>query len=1165
VEELRKHVLGMVEAGGGTRLEGYREKIFLDRYALKGADGEPLERTPEEMWLRVAQAIAGVEPEQSRDEWTQKFYDVLKDFKFVPGGRILSGAGSGTDVTFYNCFVTPSPEDSVEGIFDNIKIAADIMRRSGGVGVNLSSLRPRGAYIKTVNGTSSGPCAWGILYSDMTGKVIIQGGSRRGALMLMLDDDHPDVEEFIEYKRKNPGHIDHANLSVAISDAFMQAVKDDGDWDLKWQDKVWRTVRARDLWRKIAESAHAYAEPGVVFMDRYNKRSNTWYFENIRCVNPCVTGDTLVYTGAGLYPAAELAEIGTPVTVASQDEDGVALRRASHVFPTGVKPVFKLHTREGYSVRLTADHRVMTTAGWKEASELITGDKIELLKGVGGFGVLGSLDEGRVLGWLVGDGYINKRRAGSVVLSFFGGERVLASDFAATVDRLVAAPEGRRTYAVGVVDIEGRDESRVESVRLLRRLDPDLMENKHQVPPSVFRGSREMQIGFLQALFTADGTVAGTTQKGYSVRLASSRLVLLEDVQRLLLNLGIYSKIYRERGPAGVRTLPDGKGGTAQYECNADYELVVSRASLLLFAETIGFLTDAKNRRLADAQSDRARRYYRQDYVATFSQLVPDGTETVYDLTEPEAHRFVANGLVVHNCGEQGLPAFGVCNLGAMNLVSFVKVINGEMYFDFEDLEESTKHAIRFLDDVIDATNYPFEENRQAQQGGARRTGLGTMGIADVLIKLGLRYGSDDATPVVERIYTTIRDAAYEASAEIAAEKGSFPPYDREKFLQGGFIRELPEHVREKIAEHGIRNAVLLTQAPTGTTSSLAGVNSGIEPVFAFITKRKDRLGEHVLYHPLAQEWKDAHPDIPLPDYFVSSADLTPAEHLAVQATIQAYTDSSISKTINGPATDTVEMVEQLYLDAYDQGCKGVTYYRQGSRDAVLEAVVEQAAEKVAEKVVESIGQNRPVEPATIKSRDQVVQGYTRQMRAPEGKVNITLNSEAAGLFEVFINLGKAGSDIAAMAEALGRLISLNLQMPSPMTANERAWEMADQLRGIGGSRTVGFGPSQVRSLPDAVAAALLKHLQTNSPGDPHSDAAGNGGAEHDASSNGSNGAGGNGAGATDAALLAASTAQQLLENTVQLTGNLCPSCGCNSLVAQEGCRKCYVCGHSEC
>jgi ribonucleoside-diphosphate reductase alpha chain len=282
-----ERVARLLSTGEATRLDGYREKIFLDRYALKDSEGKPKESHPEEMWLRVAQAIASVEPEDRRAHWIGRFYDVLSGFRFVPGGRILSGAGSGTDVTYYNCFVIESPHDSVEGIFQNITRAAHIMRRSGGVGVNLSTLRPRGAYIRTVNGTSSGPCSWGILYSDMTGKVIIQGGSRRGALMLMLDDDHPDVEEFIEYKRRNPGHIDHANLSVAVSDAFMAAVRDDRPWDLKWNGEVWRTVRARDLWRKIAESAHAYAEPGVVFMDRYNKRSNTHYFENIRCVNPC--------------------------------------------------------------------------------------------------------------------------------------------------------------------------------------------------------------------------------------------------------------------------------------------------------------------------------------------------------------------------------------------------------------------------------------------------------------------------------------------------------------------------------------------------------------------------------------------------------------------------------------------------------------------------------------------------------------------------------------------------------------------------------------------------------------------------------------------------------------------------------------------------------------
>ncbi|MDQ3327420.1 MAG: adenosylcobalamin-dependent ribonucleoside-diphosphate reductase [Chloroflexota bacterium] len=813
VEELAAAVRDRVAAGDGTALAGYREKIFLDRYALKDSSGQPLEQYPEQMWLRVAAAIAESEPSEKRAEYTSKFYDVLRDFRFVPGGRILSGAGSGTDVTFYNCFVIPSPEDSVQGIFANITHAAEIMRRSGGVGVNLSSLRPRGAYIKTVNGTASGPCSWGILYSDMTGKVIIQGGSRRGALMLMLDDDHPDIEEFVEYKRKNPGHIDHANLSVAVSDAFMQAVKDDAPWELKWKGEVFRTIQARELWRKIAESAHAYAEPGVVFMDRYNKQSNTWYYENIRCVNPC---------------------------------------------------------------------------------------------------------------------------------------------------------------------------------------------------------------------------------------------------------------------------------------------------------------------------------------------------------------------------GEQGLPAWGVCNLGALNLVSFVKQIDGETYFDYDDLAQATRTSIRFLDDVIDATNYPFPENRAAQQDGTRRTGLGTMGIADVLIKLGLRYGSEEALPVVERIYGIIRDAAYDESAEIAAEKGPFGMWDKEKFMQGAFVQQLPQPVQHKIAANGIRNGVLLTQAPTGTTSSLAGVNSGVEPVFAFVTKRTDRLGEHVLYHPLAQEWKDAHPGEALPGHFVASGDLTPGEHIRMQAVVQRYTDSSISKTVNGPATDTVEFVEQLYLDAYDLGCKGVTYYRQGSRDAVLQAVVEKKAvpadqpadvQQAAVATTAAPVQAAQILDPEIKPRPTVIEGYTRQVRAPEGKINITLNSDEDGLMEVFINLGKAGTDIAAMAEALGRLISLNLQMPSPMSADERAWEMADQLKNIGGSRAVGFGQQQVKSLPDAVGQALLKHLQRDitppAASLPEQDAKQEEAKGHPVPSDEpllSNG-NGNGHAITSPSI----SSQKLLEKTVQLTGNLCPGCGCNSLVYQEGCRKCNTCGHSEC
>src|SRR6266852_4611580 len=383
-----------------TQLEGIRQKVFMDRYSLKDPNGQPLEFYPEQLWARVARGIASVEStEELQAHWEKRFYEALSDFQLVPGGRILAGAGSGHAVTYYNCFVIPSPEDSRQGILDNLKIMTEIMARGGGVGINLSSLRPRGSYIKTVNGTASGPCSWAQLYSVATGDVIQQGGSRRGALMLMLDDTHPDIEEFITVKR-TAGKIEHANLSVCISDKFMQAVKDDADWDLTWQGEVKKTVRARGLWDLICKSAWESAEPGMVFIDRYNKESNTWYYENIRCVNPCVTGDTLIYTDKGLIPARELAERGTPVTVVSPDiaigelvpvryavarsssqittispNKSVSLRQASHVFPTGIKPVYRLQTREGYSVRLTGDHKVLTTRGWKAAQDLVDGDK----------------------------------------------------------------------------------------------------------------------------------------------------------------------------------------------------------------------------------------------------------------------------------------------------------------------------------------------------------------------------------------------------------------------------------------------------------------------------------------------------------------------------------------------------------------------------------------------------------------------------------------------------------------------------------------------------------------------------------------------------------------------------------------------------------------------
>src|SRR3989344_1885882 len=293
------------------KLTGIAHKVFMDRYALKNVAGDPVEKAPEEMWQRVARGIAQQEKTSSEKKlWEKKFYDVLKDFKFVPGGRILSGAGTDFNVTYYNCFVIPDPKDSRGGILESLNQLVEIQARSGGVGLNLSSLRPRGARVKTVNGFSSGPVTWAGLFSYATHDVVQQGGSRRGATMLMLWDWHPDVEEFITVKQ-DLSKINGANLSVCISDSFMEAVKKDSDWDLVYPDlddpkydakwngeiddwkkqggkvRVHKTVKARDLWNLICEAAWRSAEPGLHFLERSNKRSNTWYFEKLIATNPC--------------------------------------------------------------------------------------------------------------------------------------------------------------------------------------------------------------------------------------------------------------------------------------------------------------------------------------------------------------------------------------------------------------------------------------------------------------------------------------------------------------------------------------------------------------------------------------------------------------------------------------------------------------------------------------------------------------------------------------------------------------------------------------------------------------------------------------------------------------------------------------------------------------
>jgi len=1109
-----------------------------------------LETEPEQMWQRIARAVAAVETPAGREEWEPKFRAILRDFKYVPAGRILAGAGIDANLTYINCFVIPSPRDSRGGIVDALKVQAEIMARGGGVGFDISTLRPQGAPVLGVNGTSSGPVDFANLYSTMTG-IIEQAGSRRGALMQTIHDWHPDLLRFISAKSENEHFISHANLSVLVSDRLMLAVREDLEWAFvfpntsapdyneRWNGDIdawiagggsvveYGRMPARKVWRAIAEYAHRRGEPGVIFIDTVYRESTTnANFKGVRkevSCNPCVTGDTLIYTDQGLIPARELAARGLPVKVLVDERFNVgAIQSASNVFSTGVKPVYRVRTREGYTVRVTENHLIKTDRGWVEAVNLVLGgDRIHIVNRGGAFGDEGSYDLGLVLGWIVGDGYLTGRQA---VLSFYNDKRVIAPDIASAVNRIVRAPVNNRKYTISVT-VATPEESRIQSERLFEIASKyGLADRKLQVPTVVLRGSREMQRGFLQGLFEADGTILDSPNGTRGLRLSSVDTELLTNVQRLLLNFGIYSRIYRDRSPnRHEKAMPDGKGSQKTYAVQPWHDLSISRGSIIRFAEEIGFLSPGKTAHLDQVVADYSRGPYAEDFTAQVVDVTPDGIEEVFDLTEPSSHSFVADGVVVHNCGEQNLPEYGVCNLGALNLTAFVK--DGK--FDFKDLAKTTEVAVRFQDDVIDASYYPLPENEEWAKK-ERRVGIGVMGLADMLIMLGARYGSEEARRITESVFRTIRDAAYSASCDLALEKRPFPAFDRDGYMQSAFVVRLPGEIQKRIYEDGIRNITLLTVAPTGTTSLLADVSSGIEPVFRFRTLRKDALGEHVILHPLAEAWQTEHPGEPLPDYFVSAEQLTPEEHVLMQAVAQAFIDASISKTVNAPNNHTVEDVEHLFTYAYESGCKGITYFRDGALENVVLAEA-----KLDEKPTSApVKEEKPF--VELRPRPSKMMGRAYTVKTPFGMMTLDIHETEPGVpLEVFANVGAAGSDLMADAIAIGRLASTMLRMDSRIAPARRLDIIIEKLKDIGGTRSNGmFGPQKITSLATAVARGLQLYLNDiREAEDP-----------------------------TDGEFAVEPPAEERHGNA-----DLCPECGSYTLVKEEGCAKCHSCGFSAC
>jgi ribonucleoside-diphosphate reductase alpha chain len=919
------------------------QQIWDAKYRLKTADGVPVDRTLADTWRRVAEAVAAAEPPAERARWATAFAEAMGDLAFLPAGRILAGAGSGRAVTLFNCFVMGRIEDDLTSIFDNVKEAALTMQQGGGIGHDFSTLRPQGAPVRSIGADASGPVSFMDVWDAMC-RTIMSAGARRGAMMATLRCDHPDIEAFIDAKA-DPRRLRNFNLSVLVTDAFIAAVRQGEPWPLVFEGKVWRTVDARALWDRLMRSTYDYAEPGVVFIDRINAQNNLAYCETISATNPCVPGDTWIHTAGGPRQVKDLIDKPFVARVAGSDHASTA----RGFFSTGRKPVLRLETAEGYTLRVTSDHLVKRStrsahsggSEWCRAGDLAIGDLIVLNDHRASPAWSGRLtrEEGYLLGLLVGDGSLKTDKAIIAVWEpavAVGRGKPTGARSAMDEALRAALSLPHRSDFVGWIEVKGRNEHRL-SLAALKTLAEGLgmRPGDKAITPLLEQTSSDFYRGFLRGFFDADGSVQGSQAKGVSVRLAQSDLLRLLAVQRMLLRLGIASTLYRNRRRGGTSRLPDGRGGFADYPIQPQHELVVSGENLVQFSDLVGFGDHDKAQRLNIALGNYKRALNRERFDAQITAIVEDGTEDVFDVQIPGINAFDANGFLAHNCGEQPLPPYGACLLGSINLARLIEApFTPQARLDEARLASLAALAVRFLDNAIDVSNYPLAAQRQEAQA-KRRIGLGVTGLADALILLGVRYGTPEAAALAGRWMAAIERAAYLASAGLAAEKGAFPLYEAEPFLAAPNVARLPGEVRAAITRSGIRNGLLTSIAPTGTISLLAGnVSSGVEPVFDFRYDRRvlERDGssriESVEDYAHALYRATFGPAARLTDAFVTTEELTPRAHLEMQAAVQAHVDSSISKTINCPADLSFEAFADVYLEAYDLGLKGCTTYR---------------------------------------------------------------------------------------------------------------------------------------------------------------------------------------------------------------------------------------------
>ncbi len=898
---------------------GYSEEIFRDRYSL----------TPEETWeqcaRRVARQMALAEEPIKQSIYEEKFNDVLVNNLFVPGGRILYNSGR-MNPQLLNCFVLGNKLDSKEGWGNLSKEMIITSMQGGGCGIDFSDVRPRGAKISDQKGECPGPVELMRLI-DSCAKPVRAGGQRRVALMYSLDSDHPDLPEFLNAKLEK-GELTHANVSVRSrrTKEFIKAIKADGDWDLSWKSKYKTTVKAKEIWTNIVKNAYNTAEPGFLNWELVENESNISYIEPLVTTNPSLRAGTKVITDKGIFPIEQLQD--QEIIVKNLNGN---LSKAKCFLSGKNKPLYKITLSSGMDYYCTPEHKWPILANGRflktETTNIVSGDQLPVLRQDSLFnGTLGTKEDGFVIGWLYGDGWITERQdTGKIQYGFIVSKKDQEFGIHTRISNYLTEITGK-SY-IGTT----RDENiefNVSDQKIHEHFKKFNVGHKSKgLPSSIWKeGSEDFRKGFIDGLISSDGYIDNVQTN--RIVFVSSKEKLSSDFAELLGFYGIRT-IKQYQKSSGV-SFPNGKVYDKEYE---RYNLVIGKQPDLLHFKKLFTLSNNEKQSTLNSYS-WSRTSPTPDTIEVINIELTDIKEDVWDISVyDKTHCFQLSHCITGNCGEIALSSYDCCCLGHLVLPRYINTTTGELEWSL--LGDVIRTAVRFLDNVLTVNTYPLPEMK-AKSHSLRRIGLGTTGLADMLVMLGYKYGSEEGNKFIDKLFRFISKVAYESSVMLAIEKGAFPLCNPEKHIESGFMKRMPAKIRSLVREHGIRNCAILTQAPTGTVSILSGnCSSGIEPSFSPAYERrfwKDGVRQtRLVYHPLFEEYMKAGKDV---SNFVSAHELSVRDHLEVQKIVQRHVDNAVSKTINMAHDYPIEDMEKLWLE-YLPHLKGTTFYRDKTRGFV--------------------------------------------------------------------------------------------------------------------------------------------------------------------------------------------------------------------------------------